>query len=145
LKQQAEALRAAAGTSSNQLLDWENLAEEIDSLGMSQRSALRGQIMRIIQDIVKLEYSPAVDPRNSWRRSIRLDRVQVRKLMRGSPSLDPELSRLVEEETRDGIELAIADLEEHGEIDEMDATILRRTRYTGEQILGHWFPEEPPD
>lgn len=32
-RQQAEALRTAARTSSNQLLDWENLAEEIEDLG----------------------------------------------------------------------------------------------------------------
>jgi len=36
-KQQAEALRAAARGGSNQQLDWENLAEEIESLGKSQR------------------------------------------------------------------------------------------------------------
>jgi hypothetical protein len=44
-KQQAEALRAAARGGSNQQLDWENLAEEIGSLGKSQRSALGSQIM----------------------------------------------------------------------------------------------------
>ena len=43
-----------------------------------------------------------------------------------------------------GIELAIADLEEHGEIDELDANVLRRTAYTEAQVLEDWFPEEPP-
>jgi hypothetical protein len=33
--------------------------------------------------------------------------------------------------------------EEHGEIDELGATVLRRSRYTPEQILGDWFPPEP--
>ena len=32
---QAAALRAAAGTSSNQSIDWENVAEEIEALGKS--------------------------------------------------------------------------------------------------------------
>jgi hypothetical protein len=36
-RQQAEALRAAARGSSNQPLDWENLAEEIEDLGNSLR------------------------------------------------------------------------------------------------------------
>ena len=34
--QQAAALRAAARTGSDQLVDWENLAEEIEDLGRSQ-------------------------------------------------------------------------------------------------------------
>jgi Domain of unknown function DUF29 len=60
--QQAAALRAAARTGSNQLVDWENLAEEIEDLGRSQRAALRSQIRRIIRHLVKLEYSRATDP-----------------------------------------------------------------------------------
>jgi len=58
--------------------------------------------------------------------------------------LKPELRRIVEQETRRGIEYAIADLEEHGEIDEVDANALRRKRYTVDQVLGNWFPSEPP-
>ncbi|MGH7054478.1 MAG: DUF29 family protein, partial [Stellaceae bacterium] len=62
-EEQAAALRAAARGASNLELDWENLAEEIDSLGTSQRSALRSQIRRIIRHLIKLEYSLAQDPR----------------------------------------------------------------------------------
>jgi len=36
-RQQAEALRSAARTDSNQQLDWENLAEEIESLGQIEK------------------------------------------------------------------------------------------------------------
>ena len=43
-EQQAAALRAAARGGSNQPLDWENLAEEIESLGKSLRLGLRSQI-----------------------------------------------------------------------------------------------------
>jgi hypothetical protein len=39
-KQQADALRAAAHGGSNLRLDWGHLAEEIEDLGTSQRSAL---------------------------------------------------------------------------------------------------------
>ena len=143
-KQQAEALRAAARGGSNQPLDWENLAEEIEDLGISQRLALRSQIMRIIQHLVKLEYSPSVEPRNGWRRTIRLARMQAQKRLEDNPSLQRELDGFLEDEARRGIELAIADLEEHGEPDEVDALVLRRARYSQEQVLGNWFPEEPP-
>jgi hypothetical protein len=142
-RQQAGALRAAARTSSNQQLDWENLAEEIEGLGASERSALGSHVMRIIQHFAKLDFSPAVEPRNGWRRTIRLARLQAQKRIETSPSLKSELRRIAQEETRRGIEYAIADLEEHGEIDEVDANALRRRRYTVAQILGDWFPPDP--
>ena len=143
-KQQAKALRAAARSGTNQPLDWENLAEEIEGLGASERSALGSHIMRIIQHFTKLEFSPAIEPRNGWRHTIRLARLQAQRRLEDNPSLKPELRRIVEQETRRGIEYAIADLEEHGEIDEVDANALRRKRYTVDQVLGNWFPSEPP-
>src|SRR5262249_42599648 len=140
---QAEALRAAARAGSNEALDWEHLAEEIEDLGSSQRDALRSYITRIVQHLVKLEHSPTIEPRNGWRRSIRLARKQIEKSLRASPSLKPDLSRFIAEEMCDGIELAIADLEEYEEIDEVLAQVVRRTNYTDDQILGDWLPEEP--
>jgi DNA-binding SARP family transcriptional activator len=142
-KQQAEALRSAARTGSNHLLDWENLAEEIEGLGISQRSALASYIMRIIQHLAKLEFSPAVDPRNTWRKTIRLARIQAERRLEDNPSLKAEVIGIVEAETRRGLESAFADLEEYGEMDEVGANTLRRAKYTPEQILGDWFPPEP--
>jgi hypothetical protein len=142
-KRQAKALRAAARARSNLQLDWEHLAEEIEGLGASERSALGSHIMRIIQHFAKLEFSPAIEPRNGWRRTIRLSRLQAQKRVENNPSLRSELRRLVESENRRGIEYAIADLEEHGEIDEVEANALRRLRYTVDQVLGDWFPPEP--
>ena len=144
-KQQADALRAAARSGSNQQLDWANLAEEIEGLGASERSALGSHIMRIIQHFAKLEFSSTVEPRNGWRRTIRLARLQAERRLQDNPSLRRELRRIVERETRRGIEYAIADLEEHGEIDEVDANALRRASYTPAQVLGDWFPPEPAE
>jgi hypothetical protein len=142
-KQQADALRAAAHGGSNQQLDWEHLAEEIEDLGVSQRHYVQSHIMRIIQHLAKLEYSPAVEPRHGWRRTVRLARVQIERRLRDTPSLRPDLGRFVADETKHGVEAAILDLEEHGEIDELGARTLRRARYSEEQVLGDWFPEEP--
>lgn len=47
-KGQADALRAAVRGGSNQKLDWENLAEEVEGLGISERRELHSQIERII-------------------------------------------------------------------------------------------------
>ena len=62
-KEQTDALRAEARTGSNQKLDWENLAEEIESLGKSQLHQLKSQVRRVIELLLKLEFSPAADPR----------------------------------------------------------------------------------
>jgi len=140
---QAAALRAAALGGSNQLLDWGNLAEEIEDLAKSLRRRLRSQIARIIQHQVKLEYSPALDPRNGWRRTIRLARLDITRILEDSPSLNREIPRFIEKETAGAVQLAILDLEEHGEIDQMELPIIRNTAYTEEQVLGAWFPAEP--
>lgn len=142
-RQQAKALREAARPASNHGLDWENLAEEIEGLGNSQRSAVGSHIARIVQHLAKLDYSSAVEPRNSWRRSVRLARIKIEQRLTENPSLRSELSQIIEDEMRRGLEYAVADLEEYGEIDEVDANALRRIRYAREQILGDWFPPEP--
>jgi hypothetical protein len=143
-KHQAAALRAAARGGSNQPLDWENLAEEIEDLAKSLRQRLRSQIARIIQHEVKLEYSPAIDPRNGWRRTIRLARIDIDRILEDSPSLKREIPRLIEKETAGAVQVAILDLEDHGEIDQMELPAIRNTSYTEEQVVGDWFPEEPP-
>ncbi|MBV8338004.1 MAG: DUF29 domain-containing protein [Alphaproteobacteria bacterium] len=143
-EEQAAARRAAARGGSKQLLDWENLAEEIEDLAKSLRRRLRSQIARIIQHQVELEYSPAIAPRNGWRRTIRLARLDINRMLEDSPSLKREIRRLIEIETASAIQLAILDLEEHGEIDQMEQPTIKATVYTEEQVLGDWFPEEPP-
>ena len=140
---QAAALRAAALGGSNQRLDWDNLAEEIEDLAKSLRRRLRSQIARIIHHQVKLEYSPAIEPRNGWRRTIRLARADIARILEDSPSLRREIPRLTEKETAGAVQLAILDLEEHSEIDQMELPTIKNTTYTEEQVLGEWFPEEP--
>jgi hypothetical protein len=117
-KQQAAALRAAARTGSNQMLDWENLAEEIESLGRSDRRELRSQIYRIIRHLAKLQFSPATDPRLGRRESIVDARAQAELVLDDSPSLRREVEQIVAEQTAKAIKRAMFDLGEYGEIDQ---------------------------
>jgi hypothetical protein len=143
-EQQASALRAAARGGSNQGLDWENLAEEIEGLSKSLRLGLRSQISRIIQHHVKLAHSPAVDPRRGWRRTIGQARLEISHILEDSPSLKREIPRLIEEETGRALQQAIRDMEEYQEIDRLELPTLRKVSFTEDQVLGDWFPEEPP-
>jgi hypothetical protein len=105
---------------------------------------LRSQIGRIIQHQVKLEYSPAIEPRNGRRHTIRLARLDIGRILEESPSLKREVPYLIEKETAEAVQFAILDVEDQGEIDQMELLTIKNTAYTKEQVLGDWFPEEPP-
>lgn len=139
-EQQATALRHAA-KESNLPLDWENLAEEIESLGKSQRAALRSQLRRILRHQFKLEASPAIEPRRGWKESIRDARVEIEDILQDSPSLRRELDRLIAEQTPIAGNLAAADLRDHGESADAVQARLTKGGFTADQVLGDWFPE----
>jgi hypothetical protein len=146
-REQAAALRSAAQCSatqggSNQKLDWENLAEEIESLGISELRELKSQIGHIIEHLLKLENSRAVDSRAGWIRSIRDARNEIERVLEDSPSLKPDLPAAIEAEARRGSRKAIAELRKYGELDPATLARIRRTAYTEEQIVGDWFPPE---
>ena len=144
-KQQAEALRSAMSGGSNQRLDLGNLAEEVEDLGKSIRRELQSQIRRIVRHLLKLEHSPAEEPRRGWAESIVDARAEIEDLLEASPSLRIELARDVERQTQRAIVLALSDLGRYREIDTATAAALRAASYTTEQVLGDWFPEEPAD
>lgn len=143
-RQQAKALRAVARGRSNEPLDWENLAEEIEDLGKSNRRELRSQILRILRHLLKLQFSPASDPRRGWYESVIDARSEVRLLLHDSPSLRRRVSRMASEEMGSAVKLAIFDLGKFGEMDAPRTAALQGARYTADQILDDWFPPEPP-
>jgi hypothetical protein len=142
-KEQAEALRAEARAGSNRNLDWENLAEEVESLGVSQKTALRSQMRRVIQHLLKLEFSPTTAPRRGWFETVNDARSEIEDLLETSPSLRGEAHSAVYSALRQGSRKAIFDLEKYGELDPAIAARIRATTYTADQILGDWFPPEP--
>jgi hypothetical protein len=141
-RQQADALRAAARNGSNQRLDWENLAEEIEDLGKSVRRELQSQIRWIVRHLLKLEHSPAKEPRRGWAESIVDARAEIEDLPEASPSLRSGLGRDLERQTQRGIDLALRDHGRYQEIDAATVARLRATVYTEAQVLGDWFPGE---
>jgi Domain of unknown function DUF29 len=142
-EQQADALRSAARGSTNQPLDWENLAEEIESLGRSDRRELSSQIYRIIRHLAKLQFSPGADPRRGSVESITDGRMEAELVLADSPSLKSQLHQIVATQTPKAIKRAIFDLGEFGEIDSQMENAMRRARYTVDQVLGGWFPPDP--
>ena len=140
-EEQAAALRQANG--SNLPLDWENLAEEIESLGRSDRRELRSQITRILRHLLKLEASHAAEPRAGWRSTVREARSEIEGVLDDSPSLRREAEAMIKKQIRAAAELAADDLLQHGESAYAVWKRLEGEEYTEQQVLGTWFPGEP--
>ena len=145
-KEQAEALRAAGRLRTNEPVDWENVAEEIETLGRSERRELGSRIRQIIEHLVKLQLSPAAEPRAGWRASIREQRTEIADLLQDSPSLRAQLDEIVREQSRRGVDNAVAELQGRGELGRTPrrgATPGGELAYSAEQVLGDWYPPEP--
>jgi hypothetical protein len=145
---QAKAIRAAQAafrdSGTNDLraslsgLDWENLAEEIESLSRKDRRELTNRIETTIEHLLKLACSPAEGPRAGWRDTVRRARTEIRNLVRESPSLRGALPELIAEAAEDAADLAARSMLDHGETGSERA---RDIRYTQDQILNDWWPE----
>jgi Domain of unknown function DUF29 len=90
---QATELRRLAKRRTHGALDLEHLAEEVADLGHSERDAVRSQVRRIIEHRLKLESTPAVDPRDGWKDTIADARSIVADKL--SPSLRLDLEAML--------------------------------------------------
>ena len=86
-QEQAAKLRALVAARSNLDLDLENIAEEIESVGASDRRELHSRLARIIEHLLKLEDSTLGEPRHGWKSSVRAERTSLERLLEQSPSL----------------------------------------------------------
>jgi hypothetical protein len=141
-EQQAAALREAKTAGINLPLDWDNLAEEIESLGRSDRRELQSQIRRILRHLLKLEASPVSEPRAGWRTTILDARAEIEALLEDSPSLRRGVEGMIKGQLDKAAKLAAEDLEAHGEPTDRIEARLAADGFTAEQVLGDWFP--PP-
>ncbi len=71
-------------------VDWENVIEEIESLGKSEKHALRSQLRRVIMHMLKWDYQ-AENRSRSWILSIVQGQGEISDLISDSPSLAPYL------------------------------------------------------
>src|SRR5215469_6210363 len=116
-RHQAMVLRTMAAADNR--FDRENVAEEIEDLGRSERDAVRSQIRRIIEHLLKLAYSPAEPPRFDWMETILDARQTLSDKITATLRLDAEqnLGKLYV----DGRKRAAAGLCRYGEPQAADA------------------------
>ena len=140
-ERQADLLRRlAAGERVNNQVDWENVAEEIDSVGRSQRLALASYVGLVLEHLMKLEASPAMEPRRGWEETVRRTRLDIKRLMDANPSLRRTVGDIIARQVSDVREIVAASLARYGETPRMAVDGLS---YDAEAVLEGFFPAEP--
>jgi hypothetical protein len=132
-EEQARALREAGRAGWNAPIDWENVAEEIESLGKSDRRALASRIATIIEHLLKLQASPAGEPSRSWVDTVMRERRDIDGVLEDSPSLRREIGRMIDKalpKARADVRASLLRYDERPLVD------LDQLTYTEDQILG---------
>jgi hypothetical protein len=143
-EQQARLLREAAGRSINLPLDWDHLAAEIEDLGRSQYHALASQIARLIEHLLKLEFSPAAAPRLGWLDSVADARNEIERRLEEDPGLRARLAEILRKEAPRATRSAADALRRYGEVAAAAKTqVADGSRYSEDQLLSDWLPERP--
>jgi Domain of unknown function DUF29 len=136
---QAEVLRSMPVTDNR--FDREHVAEEIEDLGKSERDAVRSQVRRIIEHLLKLSYSPAEHPRLDWMDTIDDARETLSDKLTATLRcyLEEALGPLYLRAQRQ----AARGLRRHGELDAADA-LPQACPYSLDDICREdWYPDRP--
>ena len=79
-----------------QEIDIDNLIEEIESMGKSEKRELKSLFAVLMMHLLKWKYQPTKRS-NSWLTTIREQRLQLSLLLKDSPSLKPLLEQEFEQ------------------------------------------------
>jgi uncharacterized protein DUF29 len=132
-RRQAELLR----TRRYDELDLEHLIEEVEDLGGAAKKSVRSRARTIIGHLLKLQHSPAVEPRPGWRDTVRTQRNDLLDDL--TPTLRRELDQELEELYARARQQAEGSMRDDGEHAAADA-LPENCPYTLEQITGDWLP-----
>ncbi len=135
---QADLLRKIQASRRNLPLDFEHLIEEVEDLARRDLRAARSQLRRLVEQLLKLEHSPATQPRHQWRRSVRDARSELGDLL--TPSLTRALAPSLPELYGDARVNAADDPGQHGEREAATA-LAQSCPYTLDQLTDKaWYP-----
>ncbi len=135
---QAELLRRhALAARVNDAIDWPYVIEEIEAVGGSERAALASHIGTVIEHLLKLEASPASEPRAGWRETIIRARSMIAGQLEDTPSLRPKVEAMAARQLSRQRRLVADVLELYSEAPRVP---LEGIAYSADKILGPWFP-----
>jgi hypothetical protein len=122
-------------------LDREHVAEEIEDLGKSERDAVRSQVRRIIEHLLKLAHSPAELPRFDRMQTVLEARQTLSDKL--SPTLRRDANQMLDRLYADARKRAAASLHRYGE--PAAADVLPQTcPYSLDEICREdWYHKRP--
>lgn len=129
---QAEALRKRSANE----VDWDNVAEEIESLGKSQASELENRYIVLLTHLLKWLFQPEKRSR-SWEASIRAQRIQVVKHLAKNPGLKGQIDEIWADA------YAVARVQASGETDLPLESFPETNPFTLDQAMDDAFWPEP--
>ena len=116
-------------------LDREHIAEEIEDLGRSERFACEAIVERIIEHLLKLDFSGLAEPSGHWRKELRNFRYELARRM------TPSIERLLRESLASRYAKGRADASDlDDELPGSSARLPAECPYSFEQITGEWLP-----
>jgi Domain of unknown function DUF29 len=89
-------------------LDWDHLAEELESMAGSDQRELESRLCLILLHLLKWQIQPELRGA-SWRKTLRTQRREIRKVLKQSPSLRRQVPGLGLEAYPDAVKDAIDD------------------------------------
>ncbi len=75
-------------------LDIENLIEEVETMGRSEKRALESSLTVLLVHLLKWQYQPVRRGR-SWELTIKTQRINFMKVLRDNPGLKPSLDQVM--------------------------------------------------
>jgi Domain of unknown function DUF29 len=118
-------------------LDLEHLTDEVEDLGGSLYRSVRSRLRTIIEHLLKLEHSPAAEPRGLWLDTIHAQRADLEDDL--TASLRRRLRSELPKQYLRARAAAARSLHRHGETAAADA-LPQTCPYTLDQIAGDWLP-----
>lgn len=89
-------------------VDWNNLIEEIESLGVEQLHKVESHLIRLLQHLLKWQYQPAKRAiGRSWQLTIVEQRSSLQRVLRKNPTLRARLPDIIIEVYPDAVKLAV--------------------------------------
>jgi len=85
-------------------VDWENLIEEVESLGKSQRKAVRSFLVKLLEHLLKRFYVDIPECYRGWEIKIRNFRRELKQEFKDSPSLKSFMLEIFSESYQDALE-----------------------------------------
>ncbi|BAZ49096.1 hypothetical protein NIES4103_17070 [Nostoc sp. NIES-4103] len=76
-------------------IDWQNIAEEIEDMGRYEKRQLESRLEVLIMHLLKWQFQPNLRSR-SWQLTIKEQRLRLEKLLQENPSLQSNLSEVIE-------------------------------------------------